>query len=166
MAYNPPTSGFEPLPREGLHTDVAIRNTAQNARESEKHFRLIVDSIPGLVFTTRVAGEIEFFNRRLREYFGKSLQELQAWQTNDTIHADDLNYALDEWRHGIASRQPFATEYRLRRADGIYRWFQVRVVPGRDENGNLSGRGRRRGWLTPTPNALRTSFTPVPLARP
>jgi PAS domain S-box-containing protein len=135
MAYNyssPPTSDFESPPWEGLNTDVGTHGTAQDAGASERHFRLIVDSVPGLVLTTTVAGEFEFLNRQLLEYFGRSLEELQAWQANDTVHPHDLDRVIDEWRRGIASRQPYATEHRLRRADGVYRWFQVRMVPGHD----------------------------------
>jgi hypothetical protein len=140
MTYNyssPPTLDFESPHREGLDTDVGTPANAKEAGAGEQHFRLITDSVPGLVLTATVAGEFEFLNRQLLEYFGRSLEELQAWQADGTVHPYDLDRVIDEWRRGIASRRPYATEHRLRRADGVYRWFQVRMVPGHDARGRL-----------------------------
>ena len=66
-----------------LLTDIDERKRAEDAlRESERESRLIVDSIPGLVATFTPAGEVEFVNRQVLEYFGKTLEELKRWETD------------------------------------------------------------------------------------
>jgi PAS domain-containing protein len=55
--------------------------------------RLVIDGIPGLVHTTTAEGELEFVNQQFLDYFGKTLDELKGWATNDVIHPDDLSLA-------------------------------------------------------------------------
>ena len=59
-------------------------------RSSEERFRLLVDGIAAQVSTLTPTGELEFVNREVLDYFGKSLEELQAWRSTDSIHPDDL----------------------------------------------------------------------------
>jgi formate hydrogenlyase transcriptional activator len=121
-----------------LHTDIDDRKRAEEAlRANEQSFRLIVDSIPGLVHTTTAKGEAEFFNRQILDYFGKTLDELKNWATNDVIHPDDLPRVIAAFASSIETGQPYDTEQRFRRADGAYRWFQVRALPLRDTEGRI-----------------------------
>jgi PAS domain S-box-containing protein len=123
------------------------------SNQSERSFQLIVESVPGLVFTTTAAGEVEFVNRTLLEYFGRSLQELQDWKMSDSVHPDDLAHTICEWMNGIRSGQPYEFDQRLRRGDGIYRWFHFRAVPLRDEQGQIT---RWYGLLTDVEDLKRT----------
>ena len=121
-----------------LLTDIDERKRAEDAlRESERESRLIVDSIPGLVATFTPAGELEFVNRQVLEYYGKTLEELKCWATTDAIHPEDLPRAVEHFTHSIASGDPFAFEVRTRRFDSAYRWFQSRGFPLRDTNGHI-----------------------------
>jgi PAS domain S-box-containing protein len=107
-------------------------------QERERESRLIVDSIPGLVSTFSPSGEIEILNQRMLEYFGRSLEEIRRWEDGDIIHDADLPRVLRVFAHAIASDEPFEYEARLRRFDGIYKWFQVRAVPARDSAGRVA----------------------------
>jgi formate hydrogenlyase transcriptional activator len=107
-------------------------------QQSEQCFRLIVDSIPGFVCTLNAAGEVELLNRQLLEYFGKTAEELKNWSTSDAVHPDDLPRAIDAWRHSVETGQPYVLEFRQRRADGVYRWFQSRALPARDTEGRIT----------------------------
>ena len=71
-------------------------------------------------------GSVEFANRAWQEYTGGSLQQLSGsgWQT--AIHPDDVRGFLEEWKTSLPTGKPFATEARMRRADGQYRWFLIR----------------------------------------
>jgi PAS domain S-box-containing protein len=114
------------------------RKRAQDAlRESERASRLIADSIPGFVATFTPAGEVEFVNRPMSEYFGKTLEELKRWSTGETTHPEDLARAVEGFAQSIASGDPFEMEVRARRFDGVYRWFQSRGFPLRDANGHI-----------------------------
>jgi len=97
------------------------------------HFRSIFDSIPGLIALMSPAGELETVNRPLREYLGKILPELKDWA--DAIHPDDVSRVIPSWTHSVETGAPYNIEHRIRRADGVYRWFQVHGLPLRDNAG-------------------------------
>jgi formate hydrogenlyase transcriptional activator len=123
-----------------LLIDIDDRKRAEEAlRASESNLQQIVDSIPGLVCTMSPAGEFEQFNRQLLEYFGKTPMEMEDWATGDAVHPDDLPSVLPAFTNSIKTGTPFEIESRCRRADGVYRWFQVRALPVRDEDGQITG---------------------------
>lgn len=120
--------------------DTALRarnNGASDSAKGEHDFRLIVDSIPALVNTMSASGAIEVLNKQVVDYFGKSLEELRQWKVSDTVHPDDRPRAIAVWRDRVAAGNPYEVELRLRRSDGVHRWFQIRSVPLRDDNGRI-----------------------------
>jgi PAS domain S-box-containing protein len=124
----------------GTNTDLEERKRAEEAlRSNEQSLRLIVDTIPGFVFTLSVTGEVELLNRQVLEYTGKTAEELKNWTTSDTVHPDDLARVIDAWRRWLETGQPLDLELRQRRADGLYRWFQSRALPARDTEGRITG---------------------------
>jgi PAS domain S-box-containing protein len=100
----------------------------QDLRAKELSWRQIVDSIPGLVATTGAMGEVEFLNRQTLEYFGNTSEELQNWALIGAVHPDDLPRVVEARTKSIEAGQIYEIEHRCRRADGVYRWFQVRGV--------------------------------------
>jgi formate hydrogenlyase transcriptional activator len=120
---------------------VAIERKRNEAalKESEERFRLIVDTIPGFVCTLSAEGEVELLNRQVLEYFGKTTEELKNWATSDAVHPEDLPRVIDAWRRSVETGQPYVLEFRQRRADGAYRWFQSRALPARDTEGRITG---------------------------
>src|SRR6266446_679842 len=121
-----------------LLTDIDDRMRAEDClRSNEQSLRLIVDSIPGFVATLSAGGEVELVNRQLLEYFGTTTEELKNWATSDMIHPDDLPRMSEAWKRAIETGQPLELENRSRRADGVYRWFQVRWLPQRDADGRI-----------------------------
>src|SRR6201999_137402 len=106
--------------------------------ERERSLRLAIDGIDGLVGVLAPNGELEAANRRLFEYFGRSLEELKNWGTNDTVRPEDLPLILYLVMRGVASEIPFNFELRVRRFDGEYRWFENRHVPILDESGRIA----------------------------
>src|SRR5882762_2481592 len=102
----------------------------------EERLRLIIDTIPTIVWRKLPDGSADFLNRNFREYTGLSLEEGMGWGwMNNAFHPDDR--LMEEWRAALAAGKPFEKEARLRRADGQYRWFVIRAVPLRDEQGNI-----------------------------
>jgi PAS domain S-box-containing protein len=104
---------------------------------SEESFRLIVETIPGLIAVMRPEGGVEHVNRQVLEYFGRTLEELKQWGTTDAVHPADLPRVIAAWQHAVATGLPYEFEHRIRRADGEYRWFQSRGLPLRDIEGRI-----------------------------
>ncbi len=117
-------------------TDIDDRKRAEDAlRASEQEFRLIVDTVPGLVWTMTANGEVELVNQQMLGYFGKTLEELKEWTT--FLHPDDRARVTAYWSGITESGKAYEVEHRLRRADGAYRWFQARGLPQRDAEGRI-----------------------------
>ena len=121
---------------EVLRKEVAERRRAEETlAANEYNLRLIVDSIPGLVSLLTSSGEVELVNPQLVEYCGRTLEELKRWGTSDTVHPEDLPRVAQIFAPSITSGNPYDFEARIRRFDGVYRWFQVRGLPVRDSTG-------------------------------
>jgi PAS domain S-box-containing protein len=102
----------------------------------EERLRLIIDTIPTIVWRKSPEGSADFLNRRFREYTGLSLEDGMGWGwMNNAFHPDDR--LMEEWRAALAAGKPFEKEARLRRVDGQYRWFLIRAVPLRDEQNKV-----------------------------
>ena len=122
-----------------LLIDIDDRKRAEEAlRESESKARAIVDGIPGFVAIITPEGKTDVVNRQMAEYHGLTDEELRKWATNRTIHDDDLPGVTEIFNKAIATSTPYEIEYRLRRFDGVYRWFYSRGVPLRDASGNIT----------------------------
>jgi PAS domain S-box-containing protein len=123
----------------GTNIDIEDRKQREEAlRASEHSWRDIVDNIPGLVATTGAMGEVEFLNRQTLEYFGKTTAELKNWAPIDAVHPDDLPRILEARKKSIEAGLIYEVEHRCRRADGVYRWFQVRGFPVRDTENKIT----------------------------
>jgi PAS domain S-box-containing protein len=102
----------------------------------EERLRLMVDQIPALVWSKLPDGSLDFFNQRFREYTGLSLEEGLGWGWIKVFHPDDRR--MEEWRAALAAGEPFETEARLRGKDGKYRWFELRAVPVKNNQGVIT----------------------------
>jgi PAS domain S-box-containing protein len=122
-----------------LQSDIDDQKRAEEElRASETNLRQILDGIPGFVCTLSPAGQVDLPNQRFLEYFGRTLEEVNAWSTNDLVHPDDLPRVTAEVTRSFATGTPYDSELRYRRADGVYRWFQVRILPVRDTEGTIA----------------------------
>lgn len=120
----------------GLLTDIDDRRKAADAlRESQSQLHLIVNSLPGLIIVLRPDGSVETVNDQSLRFFGYDFAEHQNWQTNNIIHPDDRAQAVALFAEAVASGQSYEVVERLRRHDGVYRWFQVRGNPVRNHDG-------------------------------
>ena len=96
---------------------------------------LIIDNLPGLVSTMTPTGEIDFANGQLLDYLGVRLEQLQDLQP--FVHEADRAMVIERWKQSIESGQPFDADYRLRRSDGVYRWFHGHGVPTHAQDGSI-----------------------------
>jgi formate hydrogenlyase transcriptional activator len=118
-------------------TQEALRNALDQVQKSEAKLRQVIDTIPTLVWCDLPDGPNEFLNKRWHEYTGRSPEESHGWGWQATFHPEDLPPLMEKWRELLVSGEPGEIEARLRRHDGVYRWFLIRVEPFRDESGKL-----------------------------
>jgi PAS domain S-box-containing protein len=127
----------------------------------ELTFRQMVDGISALVAVLTPDGEVEFVNRQVLDYFGKTLEELKVWRTTDAVHPDDLPSVIAVWTQSVETGQSYDVELRQRGADGVYRWFHVQGLPVRDAAGRIL-RKRAEEALRQSERELRQLVDAVP----
>ncbi len=128
----------KPVRLVGAHTDVTEQVAAQQAlRQSEEEFRTLAEAVPHHVWTARPDGWLNWFNPRVYEYAGSSPGELDGEKWGKIVHPDDIPAAVAAWTRAIGSGEAYEIEFRLRRADGAFRWFLARAVPARDARGEI-----------------------------
>jgi PAS domain S-box-containing protein len=121
----------------GAVTDItAAKETEQKLRRSEDHLRLVIDTIPTLVWRAGPDGVPDFLNQPALDYTGLTLDQAEkGWPR--AFHPDHKKGMLVKWSAIRESGMPGELEARLRRFDGQYRWFLFRAEPLRDEAGNI-----------------------------
>ncbi|MET0332292.1 MAG: PAS domain-containing protein [Dyella sp.] len=116
--------------------DITERKRAEAlALRQERELRLALDTLPSLVWTAFPEGDVDYANAHWVER-GFAPQALRAGWSH-VLHPDDLALWWASWEQALVDGSVFETEARLRRDDGVYRWFLHRAVPLRDENGDL-----------------------------
>ncbi|MBE2214571.1 MAG: PAS domain S-box protein [Opitutaceae bacterium] len=136
-----PTDLDQRLIRQATHLAAVVIKHSEAVtahQQSEQRLRSIADTIPGLVWSVEPDGEVDFLNQRWRDYTGLSLSDAQGWGWRVAIHPDDLGRIEDYWRQVLGSGSPGEFEARLRRHDGVFRWFLFRAVPLRDATGRVT----------------------------
>src|SRR5882672_8043286 len=129
---------------ELAHLGQVFNDTARRLRDlyatlqsSEDRLRLVINTIPAHVWSTRPDGSVDFINRRFLEFTGRSMEEMLGWGWGSLVHADDLTRYVGEWQAAVATGEPMESEARVQRMDGDYRWLLIRNVPLRDELGKI-----------------------------
>jgi len=110
--------------------DITVQKRAEAAlRESEAEFRTLAEAMPQIVWVAQADGAAGYFNAQWMEYTGLSLDESLGRTWKMALHADDRQHATDCWQQARATQRIFSVESRIRRADGVYRWWLIRAVP-------------------------------------
>jgi len=115
----------------------AIKRALDELGNSEKKLRQVIDTIPTLAWCNLPDGSNEFLNKRWHEYTGLSPEESHGWGWETAIHPEDRALLTEKWRGLLVTGEPGEMEARLRRHDGVFRWFLMRVEPLRDETGKI-----------------------------
>jgi PAS domain S-box-containing protein len=120
------------------NNDITERKRSEaRAQQQEKELQLTIDTIPAFVFSNLTDGWTDFLNKRWLDYTGLSLDDAKGFGWQAAYHPDDLSRIMKVRMESIAAGIPYEHEARIRRADGIYRWFLNRSAPLCDERGNI-----------------------------
>lgn len=121
-----------------LLVDIEDQRQAEEAlRKSERSLNLIINTIPELAWSTEPDGSVDFLNRRWLDYTGFTAEQALGWKWTTALHPDDIDGLTEHWKIIMATGVPGEYEARLRRFDGIYRWFLFRAEPVKDESGSV-----------------------------
>lgn len=124
-----------------LKNERAARAEAEAAREqlraSEASYRFLAEAIPVQIWTARPDGSLDYVTRRVGEYFGLPPAQILADGWKDIVHSEDLPSVAERWMHSLRTGVPYEVEFRLRGADGTFRWHLARALAQFDESGNV-----------------------------
>ncbi|HEX6031986.1 MAG TPA: PAS domain-containing protein [Tepidiformaceae bacterium] len=99
----------------------------------------VLESIPASICVLDPEGRVIASSARLLEYAGVGLAEIQAWDTGSPIvHPDDLPGVISTWTTAFNAGERYSREFRMRRADGVYRWQLAEAAPLRDSDGTIT----------------------------
>jgi hypothetical protein len=118
------------MPKKGGEAEEALFS-------GEQELRLLVETIPTLVWRARPDGSIEYANKRVLEYFGVPIGDIVGWGWADRVHPEDVAFKVRSWLKNLETENPHDVACRFRGADGRYRWFNVRGEPLKASDGRV-----------------------------
>jgi formate hydrogenlyase transcriptional activator len=121
---------------EGDRAQAALTKATSELRKSEAQLRKTIDNIPGFISIMSPEGEIELVNQQTLDYLGMTLDQIRNWSA--VLHEDDREAVISTWKRSGETGEPYDMQHRIRRADGVYRWFHVRGLAVRDPEGSIS----------------------------
>ncbi|MGF6227353.1 PAS domain S-box-containing protein [Inquilinus ginsengisoli] len=131
--------------QQGLAIDIDVHErTVAALRDRERELSHLVDMVPSHVWRLQPDGEPTFFNKRMVDFLGLDVADTDkpgmtrlAAMIEATVHPDDAAAFADALGRCLQTGEPFAMRYRLRRADGVYRWMSSRAEAMRDQDGRI-----------------------------
>ena len=123
---------------ERQRSQIALRKALDQIRKSEAQLRKIIDTIPVQAWRGLPDGSIDYLNQRWHDYTGVSAETAHGEGWKSAVHPDDLQNLLTQWVTLLGSGEAGEMEARLRRFDGAYRWFIIRLEPLHDETGQVT----------------------------
>ncbi|KEQ02479.1 histidine kinase [Pseudorhizobium pelagicum] len=115
----------------------ALRRSEAALRESEHKLSLILNTIPAMAWSGTSDGRLEYFNRNLIDYVGLPPEEIVGFGFYRMFHPDDVEPMRAVWNDIVTTKKSRPVDARVRRADGEYRWFNLRQSPLLDADGNV-----------------------------
>jgi PAS domain S-box-containing protein len=115
-----------------------LERSNRDIQESERQLRTLVEAIPQQIWKADASGQIEYSNQHLREYAGVPESSLQGARFFDILHPEDAGLFRQGWEAARTVGGRFEVKVRVRGAQGTYRWFLVRSIPQRSEDGRIA----------------------------
>ncbi|MEO5693365.1 MAG: PAS domain-containing protein [Usitatibacter sp.] len=129
----------KPTRLPGVILDITDRVTADEAlKRSEENFRQLADAMPQIVWAATPDGALDYYNRRWFEYIAVSPGDMVEARWDQYLHPDDMQVTYEKWVESVRDGTPYEKEFRVRRADGAYRWFLALALPIRETDGTIS----------------------------
>lgn len=140
LAVSVRTASGEHVVNYAIYRDITERKRAEERlRESEARFQAMADTAPVLIWMTGCDGQCNFFNKPWLDFTGRTMEQEVGLGWVDGVHPDDVKGCFDGFLPAFEARRPFSMEYRLKRADGEYRWVIESGIPRYTGGGEFAG---------------------------
>lgn len=131
--------GCEPIGWFGMLSDVDERHRAdENLRQNAERYHAFCDALPGMTWSASADGALEYVGERWSEVRGLSADAALGDGWLETLHPDDRARTVALWKTHLATGEPYNNSFRVRMADGSYRWQLVRARPRRALDGTIA----------------------------
>ncbi|ANE52920.1 chemotaxis protein CheB [Flavisolibacter tropicus] len=117
--------------------ELTLKQKNEELQALIEEFKFVTDFMPQMVWATQPDGYHDFYNKGWYDYTGLDYETTKDKGWSLVLHPDDYERTWEIWKHSLETGEVYETEYRLRRYDGVYRWFLARALPWRDENGTI-----------------------------
>ncbi|MGF1674276.1 MAG: PAS domain S-box protein, partial [Rivularia sp. (in: cyanobacteria)] len=118
--------------------DISKRKQAQaELRQSEQRYRFLSEAVPQIVWCCNPQGECEYISQRWFEYTGQPIEQAMNFGWLELLHPDDVESVSKLWNQALSKGENYEAEMRYRRSDGVYRWFLIRALPMKDQQGKI-----------------------------
>lgn len=121
-----------------LERTAEIRRSNEEIVESERRLRLLTEAIPQQIWRATTDGMVEYCNQHLLDYVGLTTEQMQGSQFVSVIHPDDREAFRESWEEALRRGNTLDGEWRIRGADGHYRWFLIRSIPQYSSTGEIA----------------------------
>ena len=119
----------------GSCTDITeLKLTQESLINNEAQFRFMTDVLPQQIWTTTPDGMLDYVNKQITDFFGKTAEDYIGGELSESIHPEDLKHCIETWQISLSTGNPYQLEMRIRNAEGNYVWHLVRAVPYFSEN--------------------------------
>ncbi len=142
LAVSITSDAGEQIANYAIYRDITEQKKAEERlRETEARFQEMADTAPVLIWMTGTDGLCNYFNKPWLEFTGRTLEQEVGTGWIEGVHPDDVQGCFDGFLPAFHARTPFRMEYRLKRADGTYRWMIESGIP------RYSGAGEFAGYI-------------------
>jgi PAS domain S-box-containing protein len=140
LAISVRTASGEQVVNYAIYRDITERKrTEERLRESEARFQAMADTAPVLIWMTGTDPVCNYFNKPWLEFTGRTMEQEVGTGWIEGVLPDDVQGCFDCFLPAFHARKPFRMEYRLRRADGEYRWVMESGIPRYTGGGEFAG---------------------------
>ena len=133
-------SAGEPERLTGINIDITNRKLTESAlRESERRFRNMADTAPVMIWVSGPDKAVTYLNQQWCDFTGRTMEQELGGGWSEGVHPDDLDRCIETYFNAFDRREPFRMEYRLRRADSVFRWIIDSAAPCFSPTGEFMG---------------------------
>ena len=137
-AENAVRAARDELEAKVLERTAELERSNLEIRESERQLRILTEAIPQQIWRADTTGRIEYCNQHLSNYVGQRSGSLEGEYFFEILHPEDASIFRQGWESALVTGGQFEVKVRVRSADNAYRWFLVRSIPQRAEDGTIA----------------------------